>query len=488
MPFPTDELLSAFHDGEISSAERVAVEERLATSADARRELSEFKQISALLNDLPRDRLTAEFPQQVLQTIEREMLIPSQSIDPTESFVTRTSPSRRWIGATALLTSAAGLLLLVRALDDRAGRGGSDVSRMAGSSPAFSPLSRGAAESPLAKAMDDSDSVARLSSIAAGAAGQNALGADSPTAAFGGARLAGEPAAENLFFDHAALSTANVGDVIRAIQQIDGDEVAVVYLTVVDRQQGLKDLQVFLTDKKFARTEEKSVVKTDRVSSPGSVADELQAVFVKSDAAHLEAALTQLRNEKNLQSLEVNQPILLAELDGVSGNLAALADKATPDTAKRENSRVLSEPATVTRRAKSAVPENADKKQALAAAGSVQKPGDSSAKAKESRDLNEQLANQTRLGVSAQLLQRNQLAQQNRARGFSRGTQRTQSVTEKDASPSDESRPMQVLFVVVDQTQAGKLQTSPNNSSKPTATPVKPRSEPAKSSGQDGAA
>lgn len=488
MTFPTDDLLSAFHDGEITLAERATVEQRLATSADARRELSEFKQISALLKDLPRNRLPTEFPQQVLQAIEREMLIPSQPIGSTDSFATRMSSSRRWIGAAAVLTSAAGLLLLVRALDDRAGRGNSDIPRLAGSPPAFSSVAGGAGESPLAKAMDESASLVRSNNSAAGAAGQNALGADSPITAFGGGRIAVESASENLFFDQAALRTANVGDVVRAIQRSDGDEVAVVYLTVVDRQQGLQDLQLLLTDNKFARSEEESVAKADRISAPSGVADEMQAVLVKSDAAHLEAALTQLRNEKNLQSLEVNQPIMLAELDGVRSNQAPLADKAVPGSPKRENPRALLEPAATTRRAKSAAPETEEKKQALAATASNQKPGESAVKAKESRDSTEQFANQTRLGVSAQVLKQNQLSQQSRARSVSRGEPRSQAVAEKDASKSDDHRPMQVLFVVVDQTQAGKQQTSPAISPKPAATPAKTRHEPAKPNGQDGAA
>ena len=76
MSLPADDLLSAFHDGEVNSAERAVVEQRLATSAETRRERSEIRQVSSLLKELPRECLPSEFPQQVLQAVEREMLIP----------------------------------------------------------------------------------------------------------------------------------------------------------------------------------------------------------------------------------------------------------------------------------------------------------------------------------------------------------------------------------------------------------------------------
>lgn len=123
MSLPANDFLSAFHDGEVNAAERAVVEQRLATSAEARRELSDLRQVSSLLKGLSRERLPSEFPQQVSQAIEREMLIPSQRDDEagsrTRVAASSVGSSRRWVGAVAVLTSAAGLLLLVRAVDDR---------------------------------------------------------------------------------------------------------------------------------------------------------------------------------------------------------------------------------------------------------------------------------------------------------------------------------------------------------------------------------
>ncbi len=478
MPLPTDDLLSAFHDGEATSAERAAVEQRLTTSADTRRELVEIKQIAALLKELPRDRLPSEFPQQVLQAIEREMLIPSRPVDSTDA--ARTQSSRRWIGAAAVLTSAAGLFLLVRALDDRAGRDGPKDQRMAGLSKLQSAPVEVAADSPLPMAAEDSVSLVRKSDVAAGAAGQNGVLANAPTNTFTRAGIAGGASGDRFVLDQTALRTADVGEVVRAIQQTEGDEVAVVFLTVVDRQEGLNGLQLLLTKNRFTRTEEEVTGKADRVSSPAGGADEMQAVLVKSNVAQLATALKQLRQEKYLQNLEVNQPVLLAELNEARGDRAMLSDKAISADAKRETAKSLPDSASTTRRAKPALPETAEKKSAAAPA--------TAAKANEARDEKEASANQVTFGVSAQMLQQNQVAQQSRARGLSKGALRGPTLAEKDTEATADPRPLQVLFVVVDQTQAAKPQTPPANSTKPAAAPAKTRNEPAKPTGQDGAA
>lgn len=478
MSFPADDLLSAFHDGEITPAERAAVEQRLATSADARRELSELQQISSMLKELPRDRLPSEFPQQVLQAIEREMLIPSQ---PTESLEpARTSSSRRWIGAAAVLTSAAGLLLLVRALDDRAGRDVMPARRLAETQSIPAAPAGIAADSPLPMVAENSVALGGTSDVAAGAAGQNSVLANAPTNTFTRARFSGGAAGDKFVLDQTALRTADVGEVVRAIQQTEGDEVAVVFLTVVDRQEGMNGLQLLLTKNHFALPEEKAKGKSDSNSLSAGGADQMEAVLVKSDAAQLTAALQQLGQEKYLQSLEVDQPILMAQLDEARRDRAVLADKSISTDAKRENAKSLPNSASAMRRSKSALPETLEKKSAAAPL--------STAKANEARDEKEPSANQVRFGVSAQLLQQNQLAQQSRSRGLSREALRNQTLAAKEAEANADHRPLQVLFVVVDQSQSAKPQTSPANPSKPAAAPAKTRNEPAQPKGQDGAA
>lgn len=478
MSLPADDLLSAFHDGEVNSAERAAVEQRLAASAEARRELSEVRQVSSLLKALPRDRLPAEFPQHVLQAVEREMLIPAQRDGEAEVQArvnTRSAiPARRWVGAVALLTSAAGLLLLVRAIDDRSNTKMAHV-REAESlrkQIAVAESSRGEgfggrAAAPMMVA-DAPVSGPRANSALGGAAGTNSIAADpalnapQPPAGVAAARESG-----NFFFDQSALRDAQIGGVVRAMQT-EGDDVAVVWLTVVDRQEGLAGLQLLLRNKEIARAD--SDKKLDRATKANAASDQMHAVFVESDAEHLTAMLRQLRESDLLQSVEVDQPIELAQLGEVQVDL---------------------ETSTLARRFAAPAPAAAEKKIASAATSAKDAAKAEQAGAKGPQEARDQLAKQLTLKFSREALVQNQQSQQTRNRGSVRSQPRSQSVAEKNAEQTpDEHRPMQVLFVVVDQSQAGKSQLSPSNSSKPTpaATPSKARTEPAKPAGQDGAA
>lgn len=464
MSLPTNDLLSAFHDGEANSAERVAVERCLAESAEARRELSETRQVSSLLKELPRERLPVEFPQQVLQAIEREMLIPSlpsgsDALPPTAHSL------RRWIGAAAVLTSAAGLLLLVRAIDERPAREFASAPRSASAPTKFS--------------LDSSTSVAATAPLAADAvaddrqaAGGFGGGAAAKSVAMGAAAGAGpSPASvasresDALFFDQSSLKDAKIGDVVRAMQT-EGTEVAVVWLTVVDRQEGLAGLQFLLADNRIARAETNSkAAETRKAKStkPKANSDQMHAVFVESDAEHLAAALKQLRDQSFVQSLEVDQPIELAQLEdagaGVDSMLATRRSMTTTDPAKK----------------------------IAAAPAPLIAPKSGPTRSKADSAVTEQLAQQTMLEVPRETLLQNSLNQQFRNRSNIRNAPRAAVADEKSADKATaEQRPMQVLFVIVDQTQAGKS-ASPNNAPKANP-PAKARTKPAKPNGQDGAA
>lgn len=473
MSLPADDLLSAFHDGELNSAERATVEQRLATSVEARRELSEIRQVSSLLKELPRERLPSELPQQVLQAIEREMLIPSQrdAEAGVRSQVAANSAgsSRRWVGVVAVLTSAAGLLLLVRAIDDQSHSNVAQVRNedvalrkqvaVADTSPDTS-AAGGAASAPMAAKAPASDF--RNSGASGGAAGT-----DAPVSASSPLSRVAVPESDVLFFDQSTLRDAKIGDVVRAMQT-EGSEVAVVWLTVVDRQEGLAGLQLLLGKNRIARADADK--KSDRAEKPNAVADQMHAVFVESDAEQLTAALKQLRETKFLQSLEVDQPIELAQLDEVRAGLEA---------------------SSLNRRVGTPAPSAAEKK--IASATSTPKVADKAkselAGAKEAQDSKDQLAKQVTLEFPRGALVQNQANQQTRNRGLPRNMPRAKSADDKNADQVPaEQRPMQVLFVVVDQSQSGKPPVSPSNSSKPTTTPSKARSEPAKPVDKDGAA
>lgn len=463
MSLPANDLLSAFHDGEANSAERAAVERCLAESAEARRELSETRQVSSLLKELPRERLPVEFPQQVLQAIEREMLIPSLP-NGSDALPPTTHSSRRWIGAAALLTSAAGLLLLVRAIDERPAIGGREFA---------------SASAPAGFRLDSSTSVTATAPMAADAVADNREaaggfggGAASKSVAMGAAAGASPSTAsvasresDALFFDQSSLKDAKIGDVVRAMQT-EGTEVAVVWLTVVDRQEGLAGLQFLLADNRIARAETNSkAAETRKAKStkPKANADQMHAVFVESDAEHLAAALKQLRDQSFVQSLEVDQPIELAQLEdagaGFDSMLATRRSMTTTDPAKK----------------------------IAAAPAPLIAPKSAPTRSKADSAVTEQLAQQTMLEVPRETLLQNSLNQQSRNRSNIRNAPRATVADEKSADKAPaEQRPMQVLFVIVDQAQAGKS-VSPNNAPKANP-PAKARTEPTKPNGQDGAA
>lgn len=478
MSLPANDFLSAFHDGEVNAAERAVVEQRLATSAEARRELSDLRQVSSLLKGLSRERLPSEFPQQVSQAIEREMLIPSQRDDEagsrTRVAASSVGSSRRWVGAVAVLTSAAGLLLLVRAVDDRSSTNIAQVRNedvalrkqfAAAESSRDASFSGGAATVPVAA--DAPVAELRNSGAFGGAARTNSIAAASPLSAASSPSGIASRELDVLFFDQAALRGVGIGDSVRAMRT-EGTEVAVVWLTVVDRQEGLAGLQLLLGNKEAASADADK--KTGQAKKPNASSDQLHAVFVESDAEQLTATLNKLRDKSVLQSLEVDQPIELAELD-----------KVFPAGIESSLSRQFAVPA----------PSVAEKK--IAKRDSTPKLAAKSeqSRAKETRDSKDQPAKQFTFEVSRDALVQNQASQQTRNRGLSRNLPRSQSAVEKNVeqAPTDQ-RPMQVLFVVVDQSQAGKLRVSPSNSSKPTtpATPSKARSEPAKPADKDGAA
>ena len=239
--FP-DEFLSAFYDGELSPAEADSLRKYVEATPDARRELDDFKRISQLLGELPGEKLGPEFRAQVMQTAEREMLIPA-----AEATARRArSLKRLWPGLIALTASAAALVLGVwlvnrSNLNERGVRtSGSPVAATSGdASRAGTP----AATAPSLAAKEGT----RTAEIPAAPAGGGFLGGGKA----GGIQQsfhAGQQLAHNKeLVIKQELDGAKVGDVVEALEK-SGDRVSVVHLTVVDRQEGLDKLRVLLSD------------------------------------------------------------------------------------------------------------------------------------------------------------------------------------------------------------------------------------------------
>lgn len=524
MSFPADELLSAFHDGELTAVERRVVDEWLAGSPEARRELSEIRQVSELLKALPRPSLPPEFPQQVLQGLEREMLIPSPPADAAGTRVDigrEVDPparSRRWMHVAAVLTSAAGLLLLVRVLDDRDGRGSVDVARLA------EPLKYAATpnlrmadavsveqEDRLSLSSELARSETRAEKLAGGSAGQNSVSGSSADGSTFARRGGAATAAEGLYFDQYALQSAEIGEVIQALET-NGDEVAVVWLTVVDRHKGLHDLKLLLAknriepaDREEFALKAKSVTtkpdaKTASSDAPPPDSDQMHAVLVTSGIQEVTRALAELRQEAFLQSLEVDRPIPLAQLDDVSGlrslsaegGAEALVDrrdatvkKVVPAEPEAKSSRLA-----VSRAERLAVPraESVAKKPSSAITPSSP-TASHAARSNPSLNAKDQPAKQItlQLPMTALAQPHSPAGPPARPRGSAGSVFRSQVAADKNTEKDvTEHRPLQVLFVVVDESQVGRAAapgTAPRG-----APPAKRKSEPKKPAGQDGAA
>lgn len=513
MSLPADDLLSAFHDGEVNSAERAVVEQRLADSAEARRELSENRQISLLLKELPRERLPSEFPQQVLQAIEREMLIPSRLSDsqatPASESISRSGWSRRWVGAAAVLTSAAGLLLLIRIIDHSPGRGSSGSRQLAESSSLRSTPADGAFDAPMsgrgvpggfggvpAPMMVDATNSATLSSSrAGGAAGSSTVAKDLPSTAEQQSSGLASREQEGLIVDRSGLRDAAIGDFVRAMQT-EGNEVAVVWLRVVDRQEGLEGLQFLLSDNHIAREEADEKQEKRKAAQPETKTGQMHAVFVESNPEQLTATLKQLREMNFWQSMEVDQPIELAQLDDVRYGRLPNTDRRDEVASKKrfavkaDAAKELAGPLSDKDRAKAPSQQTLEKKIAGAAAAPKPATDPATTGTKGTQDAKGSLAKQVTFGVPLEALVQNQSLNQltRNRRAVPNSFQKPTANDKISNAVVADQRLMQVLFVVVDQAQAGKVQTSPSNSPKPAAVPAKTRIEPAKPAGQDGAA
>lgn len=114
-----DDLLSAYFDHEVTSAERAAAEQWLEESPEARTELDEIGALSDLLRSLPRERAPDHLVQSTLQRAERETLLPkaAAAVAPVVAAARR---QREWLVVlTGLATTAAAAVLIVTSLPNQ---------------------------------------------------------------------------------------------------------------------------------------------------------------------------------------------------------------------------------------------------------------------------------------------------------------------------------------------------------------------------------
>ncbi|NOZ40625.1 MAG: hypothetical protein GXP24_10430 [Planctomycetes bacterium] len=107
--FLSDEFLSAYVDGELTSEELAQVEQRLADDPQARQLVDELRALSQELQSLPRQAVGDDLQTTVMQRAERAMLLGTEEARASMSREPRSS--RRWMWPAMAL--AASLLLTV---------------------------------------------------------------------------------------------------------------------------------------------------------------------------------------------------------------------------------------------------------------------------------------------------------------------------------------------------------------------------------------
>jgi hypothetical protein len=334
-----NDILSAFYDREATSAEEAAAKALVQRSSEASREFKEYGRLSRLIQEVPRIAAPPEFAAAVMQRAERESLIPLDSVAAAGTV----QPSRRaWVLAASVSVSvAAAVLIAVSILPHSAPQGrlpeiarqepgdlrnefaraDSKVS-VAKSSPVDGPI--------VAKSMDGrSPAVASAKGFVSARSAVPNLGATSASpmrlgtpSLNKGAEKGAVPAqsAGLALMLPANLKTAKVGDVVEALQQ-DGQQVAVVRLTVVNQVEGLDGVQSVLvrnTSRTLQNVEEikrlRQQFNADKSaefskSALSTAPGDLICVYVEGPRDEMLAVLQDLQNESLIQKAELTNTI-----------------------------------------------------------------------------------------------------------------------------------------------------------------------------------
>jgi hypothetical protein len=348
----SDEILSAYLDGELTDQERADVERWVESNAAAREKLDEFRRLSGLFDGLPRTELTREFPVRVLQLAERQMLLPE-----TVAFTARRRFHRRLLAvAAAIVSTAAMALFAVHLFNPEAPQRVAEGGRL---EPGFpEPAARGRAtggfggsiesgapnlaqnernateerETPLVAGVSrgegaassfapqaESDSVksdGKNVDVASRAAAQARLRAMMKSAAQAVPDAAAATAAQGHERELAAFNES-----LGQIQGSGADQklLSVVRLRVIDHAAGLELVQHVLSENNVVVSDEAGVGLEKLADGPRlkqERARNKEALFVVARPEQVLAAFTALLDrETHDVHLSVEQPIQIASLD-----------------------------------------------------------------------------------------------------------------------------------------------------------------------------
>lgn len=316
----SEEMLSAYVDGELAGQERAAVEAWLAEDPAAREKVEDFRRLSGLFSGIPRTEVPQEFPANVLQLAERRMLLPEPAA------VRRQQPFRRWLVAVgAPLASAAVLFVIAQVLRHSGAPQAARERELALSPDIASARSALPTNTPAGEMRPASGPAVAAGTAAGDAAGEPSIAgvsdrARGPAAAprLAAAR-AGAPL-EDEALDHPQL--AELDDALQRVVASDsrGATIAVMKAYVADSADGMILVQNVLAENQIVpegegleATVSPPAIKTSAEAAAGAREEGLYVVAEKSQL--IAAFKKMLDREKPAIRLEAEDPIELAVLD-----------------------------------------------------------------------------------------------------------------------------------------------------------------------------
>lgn len=341
-----EELLSAFHDGELHGDEREAVERTLAESAAARDTLEEFVELRTALQSLPRSAAPAALQSAVMRQLRAAQPLAAPPARP------RGHAALRWIVPTAAcLGIAVGLYSLSRFVDPA--RNG-DLGIAHTGTPTASESAPGAF-SGVESFTTMTDSVEALPPRTAAA--------DAPLADT-------EPHIEVVDVDRlqALISSGELpspGEVIPDFREIDGQLVLIEY-SVVDVHEVLGQVQLILKENGIM-----SITPDGEVGEPVDSSDELYGIYVDAPSEQFVAAIAELDNLNGVVFVSTPSPddessVAMDRAEGTANTRAAPANQVAaatpappPPSARNSRSDIPPPPEPADRVAETAPPESA---------------------------------------------------------------------------------------------------------------------------------
>jgi len=300
-PF-SEEILSAYLDGELSPDERARVERRLERDSRAREQVEDFRRLSQLFAGLSRTELPPSFAGEVLQLAERRMLIPDGAGRPARW------RASRWVLGAASMAAAAALLLIIQAVTSDRNRPGQDIA------------DRGRFAAPV---QNGPEVAAPDVAMRSGEAFFDREGADTPASTASAGEPASAPTISGLggFGGGGGLRETDprLAELIQEINDSEDPEniVSAVTVYVVDRAEGLVLLQRSLeasnvqpdSDHEFAENE-----KLTPAAPSGSADDPM--IYVVAEPEQIITAFSKIldRDHPELR-VTVDAPIKVATLD-----------------------------------------------------------------------------------------------------------------------------------------------------------------------------